>query len=212
MSNVSELISNNELLMRTIRECNDRGLERKRFLEEALVSLAACQEKLEKRKTRIIKLIIDNELTDDDASIELNKTKKELDEVNTQILANRIELASLSVEQVPDEVLERINYTFDCLQERYGKNIGKWDFSIRRLLVEWFFGIDEKNGVWVAGSDGEVTYSIKSNLGTLAFGWLDDDTAAGIVGQEVMREKSIATLSQFSSIFNNLVRHEAPVR
>lgn len=204
LNNISELVSNNELLMNTIRECNQHTIERKRTLEDALSLLTVRQEKLDKRKNRIIKLTVDGVLTDDDAALELPKTKKELDEVNTEILSKKTEIESLESTEIPEEVLERVQYTFDCLKGNYGKNISQWAFEVKRLLVEWFFGVDDKNGVWIKGSEGEVLYTVRSSLGTLAFGWLEDDDDAGVVGQNVMREKSEATLAQFSSIFKNL--------
>jgi hypothetical protein len=149
-------------------------------------------------------LIVDETLTEEDAELELKKTKKDLEEVYTELLSKKTELETLANTEVPEEVLERISYTFDCLKGKYGEDISQWEFSIKRLLVEWFFGLSDKHGVWITGSDGEVLYTIKSNLGTLAFGWLGDDTDAGVVGQNMMNEQVEATLSQFASIVSAL--------
>ena len=207
LDSIAELISNNQLLMDTVRQCNQNSIQRTQTLEQEINKLSARQEKAEKRKARIIKLIIDGVLDEEDITKEIEKVKKELNDITTELLAKRTELESLANTEVPEEVLARIKYTFDCLQERYGKNIGHWEPNVKRLLVEWFFGTSNKqSGVWIRGSDREVLYTIKSNLGTIAFGWLGDDTAAGVVGQEVMNEKisNPATLTQFASIVEGL--------
>ncbi len=207
LDSIAELISNNQLLMDTVRKCNQNSIQRVQMLEQEINELSVRQEKAEKRKARIVKLIIDGVLDEEDVTKEKEKVKKEINDLTTELLFKRTELESLANTQVPDEVLERIKYTFNCLQERYGKNIGHWEPNVKRLLVEWFFGTSNKqSGVWIRGSDKEVLYTIKSNLGTIAFGWLGDDTAAGIVGQEVMNEKvsNPATLTQFASIVEGL--------
>ncbi|MGB5064633.1 MAG: hypothetical protein WBQ37_12865, partial [Candidatus Competibacter sp.] len=72
----------------------------------------------------------------------------------------------------------------------------------QRTLIEWFFGIDEKNGVFVSKDEGEFLYTIRSNLGTLAFGSLNDDgDDGGSFGVSGFGKMRLEGLPAFRSIF-----------
>jgi site-specific DNA recombinase len=212
LDSISELISSNELLMETIKQCNQSSIQRRDTLEQEIDTLSVRQDKLEKRKSKAVKLVLDGVFTEEEVAKEMEKVRKELVEVSIELLSKKTELEGLSSEEVPEEVLERISYTFDCLRGQYGKDISQWEFSIKRLLIEWFFGISKQSGVWIRGADKEVLYTIKSNLGTLAFGWLGNDSDAGQVGQTTLNErvKDNATLNQFLSIVESITFSTKP--
>jgi site-specific DNA recombinase len=201
LDHIAEMVSNSKLLMETILQSNNRSIERKKVLEGAIKALGARQEKLQARRTKLMKLILDGLFTEEEATKEIDRIRKELTEISTELLAKQTELETLLNAQVPEEVFERVQTIFKALRGHYGHSITQWSFPVKRLLVEWFFGTNDCHGVWMEGTANEIRYTIKSNLGTLAFGWLEDDTSAGIDGQGGVGG---ASLPQFASIFQNL--------
>ncbi|MEI2780954.1 MAG: recombinase family protein [Candidatus Competibacter sp.] len=200
IEHISEIVKNNDTLIDAIHKSNSVSVARQKQLTEEIAELEKEQETQSKRKARIIKLIVDEVLTSDDAANELDKTKSALETLHLELVSKRNEFESLSAStDVPTEILSRITQTIDALRQHHGQSIHLWKYDIQRLLVEWFFGISDKNGVFIGA---ELTYSIKSSLGTLGFGIIGEDCDFGVTG--LKHDLTPDTISHFSSLFNNI--------
>ena len=198
LESIGELLSNNDRLLETIKACNQNNDEQKAKVEMELSRLFERQEKLNKQKRKILKLIFNEAIDEEDVTDDLKKIKKELETINISIIAAQNEKEALVATVVPEEVLKRIQ----AIYRHFKGSHREWSFETKRLLVEWFFGIDKNHGVFVGGNKGDESYTIKSCLGVLAFGWLGDEGAAGITGQEVARAS--INMPEFTSIISNL--------
>ena len=186
--------------MEVIQECNKNTFHRRQSIVDELNILTERQTILERKKEKLIRLILNDVLDEQDVSSEMKKIKQELSEVNTAINVLNIEQEALTNQEVPDEVLRKISYTWNSIQSDFGLSVNDWPFDIKRKLIEWFFGIGKQYGVFIKGTKDEQTYTIRSSLGILAFGWIGDECDAGVTGSI----PHFSSISDFSSIINHL--------
>jgi len=200
LDHITEVVNNSDTLMTIVKESNQLSTERKDQLEGQHKLVSANLASHERKRERLVKLMTEGVLDDDDVKKQLPEVKTKIEECRKSLVAIETELEGLSSLDVPEEVLNKINYIIGCFKERFGHHISQWSFKPQRALIEWFFGTDDKNGVFVERSGKEFLYTIRSNLGTLAFGSLTDNDggAFGVGGLGGMRLES---LPAFRSIF-----------
>lgn len=199
---INDLFSNEGKLLETIKACNQNNDEQKQLVEEKLSMSSAQQQKLEKKRGKILKLLYAEAVNEDDVVDELKRIKKELEIINTEIISLQNKKETLNNLDVPAEILRKVQSVYHYIKGSYNN----WSYETKRMIVEWFFGIDKNYGVFIGGNKGDEHYTIKSCLGILAFGWINDDCAAGVVGHQDF--KVALNMPEFTSIINNIDQSE----
>lgn len=206
IDNISEIIRNKETLKDIIRKCNDVSLERRQKLLDEQMVIQNKIIKFERQIDKALMMVLEDHITKEQGDRTIKKIQDNLNENKTRLVSVNVELETLSSLDVPDELLEKVTSIFQSLNECYGQSIQDWDFKTQQALVKWFFGVSDKNGVFVRLNAKEITYTINSNLGSIAFGFMtDEDGPCGVTGFE---SGNTGDLGVFKSIMENIISNQ----
>lgn len=216
MFSIARIISNQELLVQSIQQSNSNSKIKKDKIEIEQRLLESKKEKLQQNKTRIINLLIEGTYTREDMAKPIAENKKKLEDIEKQLVANEFLMKSLNFE-IPMEIISKIQYVYDSLKDQNGVDINQWDLGIKLRLLNWFFGINPNNGVFLRkdyfsedDNDKAISFALTTNLGTLSTGIIDgtrlvfDTTGSATFATSL----NAATICDFSNIINDLQQVE----
>ena len=97
MLSIAKIISNQDLLMQSIKQSNmNSGIEKDRIETEQQV-LEMQKEKIEQKKSRILKFLFNGTVTEDETTKPLAEIRKDLDDIEKRMIANQFLMKSLNV-------------------------------------------------------------------------------------------------------------------